>query len=356
MTQVHLRTLIVSAFIGISCIMAGAASPAAGPQSTPTKVAPSAPQDPQKPATQTQDDPAGSQVLFDSPEDAAMALVEAVRHRDFDMLRAVLGPDTDRLLSGDLNVDDEDCQRFAAAYDRKATLVDHENGTYTLAIGLQNWEFPAPIVGLNGKWWFDGEQGVDEILNRVIGQHELKAIDVCRRYPQVQAAYFQLDPDGDSVPSYATRILSTPGKRDGLYWPDVEGQPRSPLGSAVAEAYATGELHAGSTKPDPYYGYHYRILTSQGAGAPGGAMSYVDDSGRMTRGFAMIAWPASYGESGITTFIVSHHGKIYQRDLGEQTPDEVARIKAFDPAGWTEVGDDDMPVDTPLASGSESNK
>lgn len=306
-------------------------------------------------ADDVKDDP-NAQVLYDSPQDAAVALVEAIRQRDFEALRAVLGPDVDRLRSGDLNVDDEDLQRFTAAYDARSTLIEHGNGTYTLAIGLQQWEFPVPIVGLNGKWWFDGEQGIEEVLNRVIGEHELQTIAVCRKYPLIQQIYFEMDPDGDSVKSYAQRILSTPGKRDGLYWPDVEGQPLSPIGPQVAQARATGELHEGSAKPDPYHGYFYRILTSQGPGAPGGAMNYIDENGRMTRGCALIAWPAAYDDSGITTFIVARDGVVYQRDLGEDTAEEVAKITAYDPKGWTRVGDDGMPAQQPVAKASQSGE
>ena len=355
MSKTHFTTLVLCAwFVGGSAFASTAATGEKELQYANAQSAPPATQDKPQTAAPAQTDDADSQVLFDSPEVAAMALVEAVRHRDLDMLRAVLGPDTDRLLSGDLNIDTEDLQRFAAAYDRKATLIDHENGTYTLAIGLQDWEFPAPIVGLNGKWWFDGEQGIDEVLNRVIGEHELKTIEVCRRYPLMQAEYFELDPDGDGVKSFASRLLSTPGKRDGLYWPDVEGQPLSPIGPQVAKAYASGELHQGSTKPDPYFGYRYRVLTAQGPGAPGGEKNYIDKDGRMTKGFALIAWPASYGDSGITTFIVSNDGNVYQRDLGEQTADEAAKIKAFDPSGWTLVGEDDMPVTFEAAEGAAS--
>jgi hypothetical protein len=291
---------------------------------------------------QTADDDA--QVLFDSPQDAAVALVEAVRARDREALRAVIGPDFDRLSSGDLDIDDEDLQRFTAAYDRKNALIDHGNNTYTLVMGPQEWEFPAPIVGLNGKWWFDGEQGVEEVLNRVIGEHELQTIEVCARYPLIQQAYFDLDADGDGVKSYATKIKSSEGKRDGLYWPDAPGQPLSPIGPAVATAYQTGELSEASAKPNPYNGYFYRVLTKQGPGAPGGAMDYVDESGRMTRGFALIAWPAAYDDSGITSFIVGPDGIVYQRDLGEKTIEEAAKIAAYDPTGWTRVGADGLPV------------
>jgi hypothetical protein len=298
----------------------------------------------QPPAVNDQSD-ADAQVLFDSPQDAAVALVEAVRARDRDALRAIIGPNFDRLSSGDLNIDDEDLQRFTAAYDAKNALIDHGNNTYTLTLGLQEWEFPAPIVGLNNKYWFDGEQGVEEVLNRVIGEHELETIAVCQRYPAIQQNYFDLDPDGDGVKSYAMKVRSTEGKRDGLYWPDVEGQPLSPIGPAVATAHRTGELHQNATKPDPYNGYFYRILTKQGPGAPGGARDYVDQTGRMTGGFALIAWPASYDNSGIMTFIVGPDGIVYQRDLGEMSADEAAKITAFDPAGWTRVGADGMPVD-----------
>jgi len=335
------------AFIACGCLLAGLAAFVAQ-QQPPASTPPSGTAGGKQPTTPGQAD-AVAQVLFDSPQDAAVALVEAVRARDRDALKAIIGPSFDRLASGDLDVNDEDLQRFTAAYDARNTLADHGNGTYTLVMGLQDWEFPVPIVGLNGKFWFDGEQGVEEVLNRVIGEHELQTIATCRKYPRLQQAYFELDPDGDRVKSYAMKIKSSEGKRDGLYWPDVPGEPQSPIGPAVATAHATGELHAGSANPDPYNGYFYRILSKQGPGAPGGAMDYVDASGRMTKGFALIAWPASYGDSGITTFIVSHHGEVYQRDLGEKTADEAAKIMAFDPAGWTLVGPDGMPAQ-PTAS------
>ena len=316
------------------------------PQSTTDRASPPSPAPPggaQGDSQKTnndnaQADPSKAQVLYDSPQDAAVGLVKAIRQRDFEVLRAVLGPDVDRLRSGDLNVDDEDLQRFTAAYDARNTLIEHDNGTYTLSIGLQGWEFPVPIVGLNGKWWFDGAQGIEEVLNRTIGEHELRTIAVCRKYPLMQRIFFEMDPDGDGVKSYAMRIVSSPGKRDGLYWPDVEGQPLSPIGPQVAQAYATGELHEGSVKPDPYYGYFYRILTSQGPDAPGGAMNYIDQSGRMTRGFALIAWPASYDASGVMTFIVSKDGIVYQRDFGGDTSEQVETIVAFNPSSeWMRV-------------------
>jgi hypothetical protein len=340
MISSRLNTLAQVACQAAAFLIIGFAAAVSPQQPPPETAAPAA-----KPQ---QGDPA-AQVLFDSPQDAAVALIKAARHADVEALRAIIGPASDRLVSGDLEIDEADLERLAIAYDRKNTLIDYGNGTYTLVVGLQDWEFPAPIVGLNGKWWFDGEQGAEEVLNRVIGEHELRTISVCRKYPELQQAYFDMDPDGDGVKSYATKIRSTEGKRDGLYWPDAPGAPLSPIGPAVTQAQTSGELSTDAGKQDPYFGYFYRILTSQGAAAPGGAMNYIDDKGHMTRGFALIAWPASYGDSGVTTFIVAKDGIVYQRDLGENTIAEAAKITAYDPAGWTRVGDDDMPVAAPDA-------
>ena len=352
MNRIDLASPARFGFIACGCVLATLAATAAFAWQTPGAPPAQKPSTPpaQQPATPPAQSEQAAQVLFDSPQDAAVALIEAVRNRDFESMKAIIGPDFDRLRSGDLDVDDEDLQRLTAGYDRKNSLTDHGNDTYTLVIGLEDWEFPAPIVGLNGKYWFDGEQGVEEVLNRVIGEHELQTISVCRKYPRAQQAYFDMDADGDGVKSYATKIKSAQGKRDGLYWPDVEGQPLSPIGPAVATAVASGELNHDAKNPDPYNGYFYRILTKQGPGAQGGAMDYVDASGRMTKGFALIAWPAAYGDSGITTFIVAQDGVVYQKDLGEATAEAAAKITAYDPAGWTRVGADGMPEATTEAA------
>ena len=279
---------------------------------------------------------ANGQWTYNTPEAAVEAMIEAARHEDRETLRAIFGPDLQMLQSGDDQQDRIDLQQFTASYDLKHSLAKNDSNTRTLIMGVQDWIFPAPLVRENKRWRFDTAAGVDEIIVRTVGMNEIHVIySACPAFVRAEDEYFEMDPDGDGVKSYAARLRSTSGTRDGLYWPDAPGVPQSPLGDFVDQAVAAGTLEGGSVEAHkPYRGYHYRIITSQGPGAPGGAMNYIDDTGKMTRGYALVAWPADYGQSGVMTFIVSKDGIVYQSDLGEDTATMVEKITTYDPAGW----------------------
>ncbi|MDW8263065.1 MAG: DUF2950 family protein, partial [Phycisphaerales bacterium] len=196
------------------------------------------------------------------------------------------------------------------------------------------WVFPAPIIRRNHRWMFDTAAGVEELTARRIGRNELWAIRGLRSLVQAQADYYLLDPDGDGLHAFASRIISSEGKRDGLFWPAGENEDQSPLGPVIAEAFEPGELDAGHVGPRAYHGYYFRILLKQSAAAPGGAMSYFDDQGNLTRGFAVLAWPEEYGRTGVMSFQVGRDGKVMQKDLGPQTAAVVTTIDSFDPTGW----------------------
>jgi hypothetical protein len=226
-------------------------------------------------------------------------------------------------------------QNFVSAYDAKHTIEMEGDGTQTLVVGSDDWPFPIPLVNKAGQWQFDTKAGLDEILRRRIGRNELSAIQVSLAYVQAQNEYASLNPAGLGRGVYAQRIVSRPGKKDGLYWPTAAGEEPSPLGDLVAQAAAEG-YGTGST-PIPYHGYYYRILTRQGATASGGAYDYLA-KGKMIGGFALIAYPAEYGNSGIMTFMVNQDGTVFQKDLGDRTEKFARRIETFDPAaGWQKV-------------------
>jgi hypothetical protein len=208
----------------------------------------------------------------------------------------------------------------------------------TLVVGSQDWPLPIPIVKNpdNGKWSFDTDAGKDEIVNRRIGRNELDVIEVCKAIVDAEQDYAHSDPDNDGVPEYAQKVISDPGKRNGLYWEAGPNEPQSPLGplvaNAVDEGYSTSPNPSG--EPRPYHGYCYHLLSSQGPNATGGAIDYVVN-GRMIGGFGVIAYPADYGNSGIMSFIVNHEGIVYQKDLGEDTTRIAKAISAYDPGpGW----------------------
>ncbi len=276
---------------------------------------------------------------FASAEEAANALVVALRdHKEAD-LRAVLGPEADRVVdSGDRYADQELQQRFVALFDEKHTIDQKAPGRAEIDVGKDDWPLPIPVVESNGRWSFDTKSGAQEIVDRRIGRNELSAVRTLLACADAEGDYFDRAKQASGSGAYATRILSTPGRHDGLYWPVAEGENESPLGplvDAAQDAGYPGDIAGG--RPIPYEGYYFRILTAQGGNGDGGARSYVQ-SGRMTGGFALVAWPARFESTGIMTFIIGPDGDVYQKDLGPDTAGVAAQIKTFDPdISWSRV-------------------
>jgi len=276
--------------------------------------------------------PAKAQQSFNSPDDAASALASAVKSGIRQDVLSVLGTDGEDIIdSGDEVADKAAREKFLAAYDaRHAVKVDGKKAS--MIIGADDFPFPIPLIHTKTGWQFDTDEGRQEILYRRIGRNELDTIQTCLAFVDAEDEYADKD-RGDGVGTYAQRIVSSPGKKDGLYWPSDAND--SPLGQLAAGASAEG-YKAGS-EPQPYHGYYYRILTQQGQSAPGGALSYIVN-GKMIGGFALIAYPADYGNSGVMTFIVSLAGTVYQKDLGKNTEARVKSMTSFDPdRTWTKV-------------------
>jgi DUF2950 family protein len=280
------------------------------------------------------------QKTFASPEEAVKAAVTAAKNNDDKELLAIFGAQAkDLLFSGDAVADKQRHEQFLAAYNEKNDIVS-DGESRILTVGKDAWPFPIPLVKKGESWVFDTDKGRDEILNRRIGTNELNAIQVVLAYVDAQREYAVKDRDGDKILEYARRFRSQPGKKDGLYWEAKPGEEQSPLGPFFAQAQAAGYTAQGSgggQSAAPYYGYYYKILESQGKDAPGGAYSYVVN-GNMMGGFALVAYPAEYGNSGVMTFIVNHDGKVFQKDLGANTRAVAQAMKDYNPdATWTEV-------------------
>lgn len=280
-----------------------------------------------------------AQATYTSPARAAAALVAAARAGNVAALEHVLGPEGAKLVnSGDPVEDAKGRTMFVAAYDRRHRISAAGKGRWTLVIGSEQWPFPIPIVKRSGQWLFDTAAGEEEILDRRIGRNELNAIKVCRAYVDAQREYARSLASGSGVREYARRFISRPGTHDGLYWPAGPGEAESPIGPLVASARAEG--YGGSNtrgRRVPYHGYYYRILDRQGPAAPGGAYGYVAD-GHMIGGFALVAFPASWGNSGVMTFIVNQDGIVHQKDLGADTAMIARKMTAYDPGpGWKPV-------------------
>jgi hypothetical protein len=280
--------------------------------------------------------PAFAQEQFKSPEDAVDALVSAAKAEDQSAILSVLGPDgRDIVSSGDEVADRTTRENFIADYDAKHTLTPDGEAKTILVVGDNDWPFPIPIVSEDGSWQFDTKAGLEEILRRRIGRNELAAIQVSLAYVQAQNEYASLDPGGLGPHAYAQRLVSSPGKKDGLYWPTAEGEEPSPFGDLAAQASAEG--YKVGQAPIPYHGYFYRILKRQSGNAPGGAFDYVV-KGKMIGGFALVAYPAQYGNSGIMTFMVNYDGVVLQKDLGADTAEVARKVEAFAPdQTWTKV-------------------
>ena len=274
----------------------------------------------------------GSQKTFKSPEEAVKALAEAVKGSDTKKLLAIFGPKGKELiLSGDEVADKTGREHFVKAYEEMNKLVNENDTKVILHVGNGDWPFPIPVVKKGDYWLFDTMAGKEEILNRRIGRNELNAIQVCLAYVDAQREYVLRDRDGDKVLEYAQRFVSKKGEKDGLYWEAKEGEPQSPLGPLMATATKEGYTGRKSgDKRNPYHGYYYRILKAQGKNAPGGEYDYVVN-GKMIGGFALVAYPAEYANSGIMTFIVNQDGVVYEKNLGEDTEKIAPAMKKFDP-------------------------
>jgi len=280
---------------------------------------------------------AAKQKSFPSPEEGVRALIDAARNNDEKMLLEILGPEAKPVIdSGDPVSDRGIRERFVASYEETHSLVKSGDDTVVLQIGKDEWPFPIPLVKESAGWRFDTAEGKEEILNRRIGRNELDVIQVCLAYVDAQREYYRRDPDGDSLLQYAQKFASTKGKRDGLYWETTPGEEESPFGPLAARARAEG-YRRDEGKPVPYHGYYYKILTWQGKDAPDGAYDYLV-RGKMMGGFAMVAYPAQYGSSGIMTFIVNHDGVVYQKDLGPKTAQIATSMARFNPdKTWKKV-------------------
>jgi hypothetical protein len=272
---------------------------------------------------------------FTSPEEAVKALVEAVKGDNTKELMAIFGPVSKELIfSGDTVADKTGMGRFTKAYEEKHKIVNEGGRKAILVVGKNEWPLPIPLVKEGEQWFFNTQVGKEEILNRRIGKNELNAIKVCLAYVDAQREYTLKDRDGDKVREYAQRFVSTPGKHDGLYWQAKEGEVPSPMGPLAAKAADEGYTRINLA---PYHGYYYKILKAQGEHAPGGAYSYVVN-GKMFGGFALVACPAEYGNSGVMTFVVNQDGVVYQKDLGKGTEKIVGAITKYDPdQTWQKV-------------------
>lgn len=276
---------------------------------------------------------------FESPEEAVRTLVQAAE--DEAVAEELLGAGGFELLrSGDAVADRADLEAVVALIGEGLAFEDAGESRKVALLGNDGWELPIPLVVEDGRWRFDVEAGREEILNRRVGRNELSTIATLRAIVEAQSEYSAAGHGGEAG-VYAARIMSAAGSRDGLYWPAAAGEPESPLGPLVAQASAEGYGRAGETEgPVPYHGYHYRLLTEQGEHAPGGARSYLDEQGRLTRGFGVIAWPATYGSSGVMTFLVDRLGIVFEKDLGPSTAGAAVEIPSFDPdTSWAPSAD-----------------
>jgi hypothetical protein len=275
---------------------------------------------------------------FATPEEAASALVAAASTDDSNALQVIFGPAAGDIENPDRVQAINEHRAFVSAFNQTNRIVRESDSRCVLEVGENFWPFPIPLVKKDGKWFFDTAAGTDELLNRRIGKNELSTLQVVRAIVEAQREYATKDRDGDEVLEFAQKFGSAPGKKDGLFWPpDLDGEI-SPLGPLAAQAqdegYGRGSREAGAA-PEPFHGYFFKVLTRQAKSAPGGKYDYVIN-GSMIGGFALVAWPAEYGESGIMTFIVNQQGRVYQKDLGLKTAKIAAAMKEYNPdKTWT---------------------
>jgi len=279
------------------------------------------------------------QKTFKTPEEAAKSLADALRSNNTKELLAIFGTAGKGIISsGDKVADKAESERFVKNYEEMNKLEKETDKKVILVVGNQEWPFPIPMVKKGETWVFDTKAGNEELLNRRIGRNELNTIQTCLAYVDAQREYAMKDRDSDKLLEYAQKFWSAPGKKDGLYWKTKEGEEQSPFGPLAAQAVQEGYAsRKPGDKPMPYHGYFYRILKAQGKNAPGGAYDYVV-RGKMIGGFALVAFPAEYGASGIMTFIVNHDGVVYQKDLGKETGKIAKAMTKFDPdKTWKKV-------------------
>jgi hypothetical protein len=279
------------------------------------------------------------QKTFASPEEAGKALQQAVQSSGTADDLGVLGASAANIVaSGDAVQDNNNREIFLKRFQQMNRWAQESNGDETLYIGAENWPFPIPLKkNASGQWYFDTKDGVQEILFRRIGKNELEAIEVCENLADSQEEYFQGLHDGSTVHQYAQKIISDEGKQNGLFWKVPEGEPESPIGPLVAHATAQGYGAEGG-KPEPFHGYYFHTLKAQGAHAPGGAKNYIVN-GNMTGGFAFVAYPAEYRNSGVMTFLIDKMGVVFQKDLGPNTTDTAKAMTSYNPdKTWTTTG------------------
>ncbi len=271
--------------------------------------------------------PVLAQQAFPAAEVAADAFVDAVASNDDEAMRRILGNDWRSFLP-EGGIGNSEIANFLAKWAESHKIVADTAHKAHLAVGSQEWTLPIPIIEKNGAWRFDLHAGADEIKTRRIGRNELATMQAALAYYDAQKEYARVDHNGDGVLEYAQKLISTPGKQDGLYWAALEGEDESPLGPLFGDGGPSGR---------GYHGYHYRILTAQGGAAPGGAYDYRIKN-RLTGGFALVAWPVKYGDSGVMSFIVSHDGVLYEKNLGPKTDAAARAMKQFNPdSSWQKV-------------------
>lgn len=283
---------------------------------------------------------------FASVDEAVAAMIDAGRKSDLAKLKEVFGPGSESILSsGDAIADKSARENFLKMYDEKHALVPDGEDKVILQVGAEDWPMPVPVVKKDGKWILDGAEGADEIVYRRIGRNELGAISVCRGFVDAEREYAAADHDGEGAGIYAHKLMSDPGTQNGLYWASAPGEAESPVGPFIAAAAAEGYRAGGGS----YHGYRYRPLFRQTDNANGGAKDYFE-RGVLKNGFALVAWPAEYGVSGVMTFIVNEDGVVFQKDLGEETADAVANMDAYDPdSTWVALTPDDEPEAAPAS-------
>ncbi len=282
-----------------------------------------------------------ARMSFESSEKAVASLREAMESFNFGQIGKILNLKYD-LKNIDESYERERVEKSLTLMKQKYSLKDAGKGIYHLILGNDAFVFPVPLIKEGSKWFFDGPAGEEVMIIRMIGENELNAISVCEAYVLAQSLYVTKDWDNDGIMHYAAKLGSSKGKKDGLYWPayGVKGEEESPFGPFLSDNYNRGE----GIQPKPYHGYYFKILTSQGADAPGGAFDYMIN-GYMQAGFALVAFPSDYGVTGVMTFIVSRQGDVYEKDLGKDTVRIAKEIKNYNPdKTWRIVEDEGLPA------------